>query len=103
MLWLASAPDRWQRLFVSATAVLPDSFTDILAEMSRRNVESTLAACDQFRRWHRANFILGTPTTEQLSEHANDIRLLLMTVRWLQATWRIRPLARAIFFHALKP
>jgi hypothetical protein len=54
--------------------------------MSRRNVESTLAACDQFRRWHRKNFILATPTREQLSEHANDIRLLLMTLRWLQAT-----------------
>jgi hypothetical protein len=54
--------------------------------MSRRNVESTLAACDQFRHWHRANFILETPSAEKLTEHANDIRLLLMTLRWLQAT-----------------
>jgi hypothetical protein len=83
---LALGVDRWQRTFVSATAVLPDGFSDILGEMSRRNVETTLAACDQFRRWHRTNFILEEPSAEQRSKHANDIRVLLMTLRWVQAT-----------------
>jgi hypothetical protein len=81
-----STVDRWQRILVSATTVLPETCSDILAQMARRNVESTLGACDQFRRWHRAKFILGTPTAEQVSKHANDIRVLLMTFRWLQAT-----------------
>jgi hypothetical protein len=71
---------------VSATAAPTESFSEALAEMSRRNVESTLTACDQFRRWHRENFVLRTPTTEQMLEHAQDIRLLLMSLRWLQAT-----------------
>jgi hypothetical protein len=71
---------------MNATATIPESFTKTLAEMSRRNVESTLRACDQFRRWHREYFILRTPTAEQVSEHANDLRMLLMTLRLLQAT-----------------
>jgi hypothetical protein len=71
---------------VNALAPRAESFDEVIAEMSRRNVESTLAACDEFRRWHRANFILKPPTPEQVAEHARIIRLLLMTVRWLQAT-----------------
>ncbi|MBI4663952.1 MAG: hypothetical protein HY735_34575 [Verrucomicrobia bacterium] len=71
---------------MSAAVATADSFSSALAEMARRNVESTLAACDQFRRWHRENFILKRPTAEQRAEHAMDVRILLLMVRWLQAT-----------------
>ncbi|MBI2947602.1 MAG: hypothetical protein HYY23_08140 [Verrucomicrobia bacterium] len=63
-----------------------DSFSGTLAEMARRNVESTLAASDQFRRWHRENFIVKRPTLEQVAEHKVDVRILLLMLRWLQAT-----------------
>jgi hypothetical protein len=68
------------------TGVGFNTFTDILGNMSRRNVESTLVACDDFRMWHRANFLLEEASPEQISEHGNSVRLLLMTLRWLQAT-----------------
>src|SRR5688572_8637356 len=83
---LASAADHWQPNSMTATGPAGEGFSHILADMSRRNVESTLSTCDQFRRWHRANFILKIPAPELVREHADDIRLLLMTLRWLQAT-----------------
>lgn len=63
-----------------------DSFTDTLAETARRNIETTLATCDAFRRWHREKFVLRSPTPGQVVEHATDIRMLLLMLRWLQAT-----------------
>lgn len=70
----------------SLTATSADSFSRALAEMARGNVETTLATCDQFRRWHRESFILNEPTPDQVREHAMAVRILLMTLRWLQAT-----------------
>ncbi|MBM3837326.1 MAG: hypothetical protein FJ398_05060 [Verrucomicrobia bacterium] len=71
---------------MSEALVTAETFRVTLAEMARRNVESTLAACDQFRRWHRESFILKEPTLDQVSEHAMDVRILLLMLRWLQAT-----------------
>ncbi len=71
-----------------STATLADSrsFSPTLAEMTRRNVEITLAACDVFRAWHRTHFVLKEPTLEQRAEHAMDVRLLLLSLRWLQTS-----------------
>ena len=52
----------------------------------RRNMETTLAACDVFRAWHRSNFVLKEPALEQRAEHAMDVRLLVLTLRWLQSS-----------------
>ena len=76
----------WQRSFVSAAVATTDSFSGALSEMACRNGESTLAACDHFRRWHRENFILKRPTLEQAAEHAMDVRILLLLLRALRAT-----------------
>jgi len=69
-----------------STAILADSpsFSPALAEMMRRNVEITLAACDVFRAWHRKNFVLKEPSLEQKLEHAVDVRALLFLIRSLQ-------------------
>ena len=71
---------------MSSAATTAGSFAGTLAEAARRNIETTLAACDAFRRWHRENFVLKRPTLEQVAGHAADVRLLLMMLRWLQAT-----------------
>jgi hypothetical protein len=71
---------------MSITATAAESFTDVLLEATRRNVENTLGACDSFRQWHRENFVLKQPTAEQVAEHATDLRILLLTLRWLEAT-----------------
>jgi hypothetical protein len=71
---------------MSIAAITADSFAGTLAEAARRNVETTLGACDAFRRWHRENFVRKQPTLEQVAEHAMDVRILLLMLRWLQAT-----------------
>ena len=71
-----------------STASLADtrSFRPTLADMMRRNVETTLAACDAFRAWHRENFVLKAPSLEQRVEHAEAVRALLFLIRSPQST-----------------
>ena len=64
----------------------PFGLSEMLAKASRKNVETTLVACDLFRDWHRENFVIKAPTVEQMAEHAMTVRQLLMMLRWLQAT-----------------
>ena len=71
---------------MNSAATRQDSFTATLAEAARHNVETTLGACNAFRRWHRENFVLKRPTLEQVAEHGMDVRILLLMLRWLQAT-----------------
>jgi hypothetical protein len=70
---------------MNAATARVGSFREKLHEASRRNLETTLGACDVFRAWHRQNFVERNPTLEQKAEHAVNIRILLMMLRWMQS------------------